>query len=113
MPICWAMIWPAHGPACADTLDGQKHQMSAVEHRDRQQIQDAEIDTEQAHEVEQVEPAGLHLLTGHLGDEDRPAQFRGRDHPLDDLDETQDGQGDVHPGLAGRRRERPGAGRPL
>lgn len=74
--------------------------MAAIEHRDRQEIEDAEIDAEQSHEIDQIYPSGLHLLAGDLGDKDRPAEFRRRHHPLQDLDEPHGRQPNIHPGLA-------------
>ena len=48
--------------------------MPAVEWEDRQQIENAEIDTEKRQEIDQVIETPPRHVTGHLGDQDRPAQ---------------------------------------
>src|SRR5216683_432697 len=59
--------------------------MSAVEHRHREQVDQAEIDRQHRHEPEQRHNAALGNLTRQLGNAQRPAQLvggAGADHHL-------------------------------
>ena len=73
--------------------------MSAIKNRNRQKIQNSEIHAEKAHEVEEVYPACLHLLTGNLSNQNGPPHLGSRHNSLDNFDKSQSGQIDIHPGL--------------
>jgi hypothetical protein len=79
--------------------------VSAVEDRDRQQVEDSELERDQTHEPDQrVEPAARRL-TGDLGDPDRSRDLF--DRGLAGEQTTDDPEGlDGHPmALPGRRGE--------
>ena len=48
-------------------LKAEKEKMATVKHGNGQEIEYAKINADQAHEVHEVDPAGLKLLTCHLG----------------------------------------------
>src|SRR5210317_95236 len=82
-----------------DSLNGEKYQMTTIEYRDRQQVENTQVDTQQPHEMGQVKPAGPGLLTGKLGDQNGSAKFGSRNHVLDYFHHSHKGQIDEHPGL--------------
>ena len=63
----------------------KKSKMPAVEDRNRQQVEDPEVDADHGHEVEQGLQAELRLLPGRLDDQNRPADVFGRNLALQDL----------------------------
>ena len=74
MPTCWAIsrTLQVHRTAL-DGLDQEKQQVAAVQHRNRQQVDDRQVDADDGDELKQAADAGLGLIAGHLGDHDRPA----------------------------------------
>jgi hypothetical protein len=73
--------------------------MAAVEHRDRQQIQHAQIDAQHRQEPQEVAQPLLRLLSGHLRDHDRPAEVARRDIAGDHLIEREQRQFRIFVGL--------------
>jgi hypothetical protein len=43
----------------AHRLDREEHEVPAVQHRDRQQVEDRQVDAEERHEPEELVEAGL------------------------------------------------------
>src|SRR5262249_53268504 len=84
-----------------DSFDQEEEQMSAIENRDRQQVQYGEIDADHRHEVQQVFEALLGVLAGSLNDQDRPANLVGRDTAADQLPDAESQSPNPPGGLAG------------
>jgi hypothetical protein len=57
----------AHG------LDAEEDEVAAVEHGDRQQVQDRQVDGQDGHEAEERLDAGPGEAAAHLADHDRAA----------------------------------------
>ena len=72
---------------------------SAVEDRDGQQVEDAEVDADERREQQYGGKALFGLLADHLGDEDGAAHVVQRNHALRELDEALTGEGDHVPRL--------------
>ncbi|VTR70649.1 hypothetical protein DESC_820009 [Desulfosarcina cetonica] len=83
-----------------DRLDEEKQQMAAVEHRNGQEIEHGQVDTENGDEEDQVGQPRFGLLPGHLGNHDRSAQGLGGNGALDQLADAQDRQARDLIGLA-------------
>ncbi len=73
--------------------------MTAVQHRNRQDIEDGEIDAEQSDEKDQIGRPLLGLLPRHLGDHDGAAQRVGRQAAGDELGDADHRQFGDPPGL--------------
>src|SRR5579883_2169978 len=68
--------------------------MAAVEHRDRKQIDQTEIDREHGHEPHEGDRAALRDLARHLGDTQWTADFVGRPRADDHLPHRSQGASD-------------------
>ena len=65
----------------------KKHQVSAVENRHRQEIDNGEVYTDIAHEEDEAEHAGFKAFAGSLNDSNGSAQGFGADFHLNELHE--------------------------
>src|ERR671925_1590149 len=71
-----------------DGLDEEEEQVTAVEHRHRQQVQDGEVHADEGGEDRQRPQAFFRLSAGLRGDLDRPADVGRVDLPRDQLPEA-------------------------
>ncbi len=61
------------------TFDAQHQDMTAVENRNRQQVQDAQIQTHQRHQTDQIAKAALGRRAGRLHNAQRTLHLLQRD----------------------------------
>jgi hypothetical protein len=64
--------------------------MSAIEHRDWQEVDEPEIYREERNQLDELECAKTCLLSGDLSHFERPAQILGRPSAGDNLDQPID-----------------------
>src|SRR5262249_13188835 len=86
----------------APGLDGQEDQMAAIQYRDRQQIDDANVDRQQRHQQNQAAEAAFDEgLAAHLGNPKRAAETIDRAVARDHLANAIDAAGDEAAGNLG------------
>src|SRR3990170_3161747 len=90
----------AHQP-----FDGEEEQVPAVEDRDREQVEDPEVDAQEAEEVGEGGDPLPGLVPGDLRDEDRAPQRLRREDAGDELHHRHHGQVDELPRLLPRAQE--------
>ena len=85
--------------AADGAFDQQQHDNAAVEHGDREQVEDTEVQTDGCHQAQQVWPALPRRLARETRDPDGTFERAGRHLVAEDLpDELEDQAGEAHIG---------------